>query len=258
MAGLEDYIPPFGKEALDKKLEPYGITFEELKKTGVYPKEGEFKAELKFNTPTGKIELYSTKFEEQGYDPLPHWRDELAPPEPTPEFPFYLTTHRPPMHRHGTTQNVSWLIESYPENRVWINTKTAKELGIKDGDEVYVASKIGNIKLKAYLTQGIRPDTVCVAHGFGHWSKFLSLACGQGENDGDITPAFTLEEMLKRNDPFVASADCDIPVGLYKTSPPKPVEEVLVPEKIPPPGEVARPPEEAPPKEAPPAEEEGC
>ena len=222
--GVEEYIPPTGEEALNKKLEPYGITYDDLKRLGVYPKDGEYEFIPSFNTPTGKIELYSTLFEKYGYDPFPDWKEELSPPKPDEKFPFYFTTTRPPVHRHTMTQNNPGLSEIYPENKVWINKSVAKKKGIKEGEEVYVASKYGFIKVKAYLTEGIRPDTVCVAHGFGHWSKYLSVAKGKGGNDGDIEPARTLEEEIEMNDPFAPSADCDVVVGIYKKCPPLPTE----------------------------------
>ncbi len=257
--GAEEYMPPHGEKAFDKKLEPYGISYNDLKQLGVYPKEGKYEFSPEFNTPTGKIELYSTLFEKYGYDPFPDWKDELAPPQPNEKFPFYFTTTRPPVHRHTTTQNNPGLSEIYSENKVWINKKVAERNGIKDGEEVYVASKYGFIKVKAYLTEGIRPDTVCVAHGFGHWSKYLSIAKGKGGNDGDIEPARTLEEEIEMNDPFAPSADCDIVVGIYKTQP------SFIEEKIP-----SKPPTSQPQKPSPKprpkpeqisittGEEEGC
>ncbi len=46
-----------------------------------------------------------------------------------------------------------------------------------------------------------------MAHGFGHWSKFLSVAQGKGANDAHVLPSFSLKDMIKRNDPSGNAAD---------------------------------------------------
>ena len=48
-----------------------------------------------------------------------------------------------------------------------INPATAKELSISQGDTVTVESPSGNIQVKVDLTEGIRPDCLGLAHGFG-------------------------------------------------------------------------------------------
>ena len=41
-------------------------------------------------------------------------------------------------------------------------------------------------KIKAKVTEQIRPDAVFMLHGFGHTSPDLTLAYGKGLNDGDF------------------------------------------------------------------------
>ena len=53
-----------------------------------------------------------------------------------------------------------------------IHPDTAKERGIEEGDWVLVESPHGNIKLRAELLPGIRPDTVMALHGW--WQE-----CGE-------------------------------------------------------------------------------
>ena len=49
-----------------------------------------------FNTPTGRVELYSTMFRQFGEDPLPYYEEPQFSPVSTPEkmeeYPFVLTT----------------------------------------------------------------------------------------------------------------------------------------------------------------------
>lgn len=212
--GIEAFLPPIGRAALDAKLEPLGIKFDDLKRIGVWGKEQPFTSIREFGTPTKKVELYSTIFEKYGYDPFPSWKEALA--KPTPDYPFYLVVTHPPVHIMSYTQNVAWLHEVYPENYALINTSKAQELGIKDGDEVYIESKWGKIKIKAKLTEGIRPDTICVPHGFGHLSRELPLAYNQGVSDNVLTRPMTISDMLNLKDPVVTACIVDITVKVYK------------------------------------------
>ncbi len=120
------------------------------------------------------------------------------------------------MHKMTQTQNNSLAMELFPENSATIHVSLGSKLGIKDGDEVYVESRTGKIKVKAKLIEGIRPDTVQVMHGFGHWAKDLSVAYGKGGNDGDLIPDMTFEEMAALKDPGMGACMQDFGVKLYK------------------------------------------
>jgi thiosulfate reductase / polysulfide reductase chain A len=69
------------------------------------------------------------------------------------------------MHKMTATQNNELRMQLYEENSAIMHKDTAQKLGINDGDEVTVESRVGEIKLKAQLIEGIRPDCVCVEHG---------------------------------------------------------------------------------------------
>ena len=180
----------------DERLKALGSSWDELvaSEDGVWSDEKPFKGAEEFNTDSGKIELYANKLESNGYDPLPYWqpRREL----PSNEYPFYFLISRPPMHKMTESQNNELLMQLYSENTVMISETKAQEMGISDGDELVVESRVGKIQLKAELVKGMRPDCVCVEHGFGHWSPDLSLAQGKGANDGDLIPDVPIDEML--------------------------------------------------------------
>jgi len=78
------------------------------------------------------------------------------------------------------------LLELMPENYVWINEDEAKELGIKHGDEVELKSSVGAIKIKAYPTAKIIPQTLFFVHGFGAKSTGLTFAHRNGASDNEI------------------------------------------------------------------------
>lgn len=120
------------------------------------------------------------------YSPLP--RKEHAFPTPHVEakgYDLYLITHKRMYFNQSNNAMVPVLREiahDADENFVAINTETAKQKGIKDGEYVYVESRAGKIKIKAKLTEGIRPDTVAISYHYGHWSNSMPAYAKKGAN----------------------------------------------------------------------------
>jgi thiosulfate reductase/polysulfide reductase chain A len=56
---------------------------------------------------------------------------------------------------------------------------------------VRVASPAGEVLIEAFVTEGIRPDCVYLTPGFGHASKGLQAAYGQGAADSDLHLTYT-------------------------------------------------------------------
>ncbi|WP_291321926.1 molybdopterin-dependent oxidoreductase [Desulfonatronospira sp.] len=205
-----------GGRLRDEQLKSVGSSWEELTNSpnGLWSDEKPFTPRTSWPTDSGKIELYSNKLKEAGYDPLPYWQPKRE--MPSDDYPFYMIISRPGMHKMSQTQNNYLMLQEYPENFVIMNTDKAHDMGISHGQELYVESRAGKIKLKAHLTNGIRPDCVCVEHGFGHWSQKLSLAYQRGANEGDLIPRINIQEMLEIKDPGAGSAMNDFCVRVYK------------------------------------------
>jgi thiosulfate reductase/polysulfide reductase chain A len=102
---------------------------------------------------------------------------------PSAKFPLYLINWKESSHTHSRTHNNPWLIELMGWNRLAINAATAAQLGVKDGDEIWVESPYGKAKALARVTQGIHPEVVGWQHGFGHWG-LGHIANGKGVVDG--------------------------------------------------------------------------
>ncbi|MBI4788861.1 MAG: molybdopterin-dependent oxidoreductase [Chloroflexi bacterium] len=188
--GLKDYFQYQDEEDyLRQQLKPLGITLEELKTKGHYrpPASADANAELKFDTPSGKIELSSASLAKANYPAVPVWEE---PPAPLADQ-FYLLTGKVAQHTQCSTQNNRLLHELFPRNTVWIHTTPAAERGIKDGDWVWVESQAGKVKIHATVTEGIRPDCVYMTPGFGHLSKGTRTSYGEGVSDSDLHVTFT-------------------------------------------------------------------
>jgi len=167
---------------------PLEAPLEHLKKHGVYvppgfPKYGTtLNADHRFITKSGKIELFSERLQEAKYDPLPVYQSPAQPPPGK----FRIITGRRAYFTHANSTNNAWLNQFAPENSLWLNQSTADNLGIADGNRVEVASTVGTVRLKAKVTQEIRPDCVFMLHGYGKKSKWQRLAAGNGGSDAEL------------------------------------------------------------------------
>ena len=96
---------------------------------------------------------------------------EFRPPAENPdaEYPFILSTGRVLQHFHtGTmTRKGNGLNQLYPEPLAEVNPADAEKLGVEDGDFINIASRRGNIKVKAWLTDRPAVGVVFVPFHFG-------------------------------------------------------------------------------------------
>jgi len=189
--GLGDWFQYKDEEDyLRQQLAPLDITLEELKAQGYYhlpPTGGGKSKDLLFNTPTGKIELSSKTLADNGFSAVPVWEEPVSNAPDT----FYLLSGKVAQHTQCATHNNKLLHERVPENPLWLHTTPAGERGIKDGDEVWIESPVAKVKAVAYVTEKIRPDCVFLTFGFGHVSKALVTAYGQGTSDSILHQSFT-------------------------------------------------------------------
>jgi len=124
-----------------------------------------------FKTPTGKIELYSTRFEAMGYEPLPYYEEPpespVSAPEVAEEFPLVLITGaRNPVYFNSEHRQLPLLRKAAPDPIAEIHPQTAEPLGIGDGDWMWIESRRGRIRQKAKLTTRIDPRVIHVEHGW--------------------------------------------------------------------------------------------
>ncbi len=188
--GLHEYFAyDHYEEVIDWQLKQVGTSLEEMKEKGVMRfdrnKDVYLEGEITFNTPSGKIELYSAAFEAAGLDPMPVY---TAHPEP-PQGYYRLIYGRAPMHTFSRTANNQNLIDLMPENTVWVNPKVAGIEGLKNGDRVYLKNQDGvrsSFTVAVRVTERIRWDSVYMVHGFGHSKKELTKAFGRGASTTEL------------------------------------------------------------------------
>ena len=188
--GLGDYFQYEDEEDyIRQQLAPLGLSFEQLKQHGYLdlPTEPEKESEPVFNTPSGKIEIYSETLANAGFAGWPSWE---APPAPAGDE-FYLLTGKVAQHTQMATQNNLFLDQVFNNTGLWLNAGVARERGIDNGEKVRVTSEVGSVEVEAYVTEAIRPDCVYLTPGFGHLSKGLRTAFNKGVSASDLHVTYT-------------------------------------------------------------------
>jgi len=159
-------------DSLDDILKPAGLTFAEFRKVGVLEGKKEYRKHEKdgFATPSKKVELFSERLAEWGFDPLPAYRELAETPFSEPaleaEYPFVLTSWKSGLFRHSSGRQISRLREAHPEPVVWLHPEAAQAHGITDNDWVFVETRRGQIRQKARLTSRIDPRVAGVDYGW--------------------------------------------------------------------------------------------
>ncbi len=137
-------------------------------------------------TPSGKLEFFSTTLRDWGWPEyaIPIYPRNDAERKRMPhivsqvhfktidfarnEF-ILLPTFRLPVLIHSRTNGAKWLHEIAHANPVWLHPSDASRLGVVTGDEVRIATEIGSIVDKVWVTEGIRPGVVACSHHLGRW-----------------------------------------------------------------------------------------
>jgi anaerobic selenocysteine-containing dehydrogenase len=173
-------------ELFDEIIKPSGMTFKELQEKGwAFPPQGHpsapyhrFKKGLLrpdgkpgFQTPSGKIELYSSLREEWGLESIAHYEEPPFTPVSQPElhkqYPLILSTgRRSPAYFHAEHRNIPWLRAIDPDPVIEIHPDTATSLDIGNGEWVWVENWLGRCKFKAKVTLVVPPWMVMATHGW--------------------------------------------------------------------------------------------
>jgi thiosulfate reductase/polysulfide reductase chain A len=216
------------KEALDfetieelwnYQLDGTGVTVAEMREKGLVGLAGAPKLiprdQLRFPTPSGKIEIESEVLKQAGLPSLPPYEPKTAPTNDR----FTLLFAKTATLAHGQSLNNPLLNERAPEQVLWIHPDRARALGISDGDIVEVnggGSYVGRIKAK--VTPWIHPEAVFMLHGYGATVPLATRARGRGVADQrlqhgklyDFDPAgggCALTETIVQIKPAVAPAE---------------------------------------------------
>jgi len=157
-------------------LEGTGLSFEEFCEKGILEGKARYHAQKDdktfFKTPSRKFEIAVPALLKIGVSPLPVYREPAFSPVSTPEIakeypliliggvkirPFFLSEGRqiPSLRKH------------MPDPMVQIHPVTARSLGIKEHDWVWIETAETRVKMRAAFFDGLAEDTVCAQ--FAWW-----------------------------------------------------------------------------------------
>ncbi|MBN2094947.1 MAG: molybdopterin-dependent oxidoreductase [Candidatus Aenigmarchaeota archaeon] len=168
---------PLGRLSLetihDHVLSPFCMNFKRLKELGHLSFTSKYRKyePSGFNTPSGKVELYSSQLKREGFSPLPNYveppESPISRPDLMKEYPLILTTGgRILEFFHSEGRQIPSLRKHHPDPVAQVNPETAKKYGVVDGSWIFIETLRGRIKQRARLTEDICPEVVHVEHGW--------------------------------------------------------------------------------------------
>jgi anaerobic selenocysteine-containing dehydrogenase len=140
-------------------------------------------ADLRFPTPSGKLELYSARCAELGLSPLPVYEE----PAETPRSAGDLARRYPLVFRQGRTLThfhafydqglaLPTLARLDPSPRLWINPFDAAERGLRSDDPITIFNQRGDFTATAQVTTDVPPGVVWMRDG---WAGLNHLTSGE-------------------------------------------------------------------------------
>jgi thiosulfate reductase/polysulfide reductase chain A len=131
--------------------------------------------------------------------PVPTWF-QLKEHQNLADNELVMTSFKWNVHNHGRTMNLKWLAEIVHSNPAWLNPRTAKQLGLEDGDWIELTSYasaelddrsphlnrddlevedgrkiVSRMRVPIVTMQGIHPKAIAMSNSCGH-SQYTSVA----------------------------------------------------------------------------------
>ncbi len=167
--GLEGFMQESAEECVRMVLETghpsmEGITLERLKEGPAPPAPQDVPD---FGTASGRLDLYIERLTKFGQELPVHIEPlETGWERPDARYPLTLISAHPRLRSNSTFGNIGWLRELDPRPVLEISPADAGPREITDGDPVRVYNDRGEARLRARLTQGIRPGSVNICQGW--------------------------------------------------------------------------------------------
>lgn len=179
--GIEDYAAGTEDERLREVAASADIKdYEAFKEKGIFRIERTepyvaFKEQVEdpanhpFETPSGKIEIYSQQIADMNnpqIPPIPKYIEAWeGPNDPLAQkYPLQIITNHAKCRTNGQFDNIPWLRELAPQ-RIVMSGRDAKARGISSGDKVRAFNDRGETHVIAEVTERIMPGVAILPMG---------------------------------------------------------------------------------------------
>jgi anaerobic selenocysteine-containing dehydrogenase len=178
-AGLNHILEPLNITLDDLRAKPEGVSFPTSTPYKRYETDG-------FKTATGKLEIYSETFVEDGQNPLPAFVEPAQSPFATPDarFPLVLTSAKMPHYCHAAHRHVPSLRKRLPDPEISIHPDTAAVRNIEDGDTVEIMTAHSRVRMRARFDASLNPRVVVGQYGWWQGNAALNLPGFDPFSDG--------------------------------------------------------------------------
>ncbi|MGD9714218.1 MAG: molybdopterin-dependent oxidoreductase, partial [Thermomicrobiales bacterium] len=164
-----------------RQLEPTGVSLEELRaqpagiRLHLETRYRDFEDRIDagrrgFDTPSGRIEIYSERFLDYGYAPLPDYEEPLLSAQSRPDlaarFPLVLTCAHNSHFCETQHRGVPSLRKLSREPEVEMHPDAAMNRGLGQGDWVRIETPHGRVTARARLNDSLDPRVVVGQHGW--------------------------------------------------------------------------------------------
>ena len=130
----------------------------------------------------------------ENFDPLPFWRATMG--DETEARPLCAVTQRPMFMYHSWDSQNAWLRQIADRNPVFLHRTLAESLGVREGDAVWIESRMGRTAARAKLADGMRADSVwtwnAIAKSPGAW--------GLTPDSREATDSFLMNRLISEWD----------------------------------------------------------
>ena len=223
-------------------------TLEELWKTGSFALPefdpvsflGSFREDPKKNalsTPSGKLEIFSSRISGFGYEDCPGhpiWQEpsEWLGAELVSRYPLHLITNQPKTRLHSQYDNGGYSLDHKIKERepVTINPVDASERGIADGDIVRLFNDRGACLAGADISDDVMPGVIQLSTG-AWYDPLIPGEIGSLEVHGNPN-VLTMDKGTSKLAQGPSAMSALVEVELFKGTPP-PVKIFVPPDILP-------------------------
>jgi anaerobic selenocysteine-containing dehydrogenase len=142
-------------------------------------------ADRNFDSPSGKIEFYSSRAEKVGLPPLP-----VPGAHHESGYPLALTFGRTLTHFHSfydEGQALPTLARHNAAPQLWMSRADADARQLRDGDAIKIYNARGEFRARSHVTDAVPPGTVWIRDG---WFGLNHLTSGDAVLNGDALDLF--------------------------------------------------------------------